>query len=96
MLTAYDYTTAGIIDAAGIDSILVGDSAANVMAGYENTLPITVDEMIYHAKSVVRAISHALVICDMPFGSYQTGTEDALRNAKDVVDNQIRLPKVVQ
>lgn len=81
MLTAYDYTTAGIIDAAGIDSILVGDSAANVMAGYENTLPITVDEMIYHAKSVVRAISHALVICDMPFGSYQTGTEDALRNA---------------
>ena len=81
MLTAYDYTTAGIIDAAGIDSILVGDSAANVMAGYENTLPITVDEMIYHAKSVVRAISHALVICDMPFGSYQAGTEDALRNA---------------
>lgn len=81
MLTAYDYMTAGIIDAAGIDSILVGDSAANVMAGYENTLPITVDEMIYHAKSVVRAVRHALVICDMPFGSYQTGTEDALRNA---------------
>lgn len=81
MLTAYDFTTAGIIDAAGIDSILIGDSASNVMAGNENTLPITLDEMIYHARSVKRAVSHALVVCDMPFGSYQTSREDALRNA---------------
>lgn len=81
MLTAYDYTTAGIIDRAGIDSILIGDSASNVMAGNETTLPITIDEMIYHARSVARAVKHALVICDMPFGSYQTGTTDALRNA---------------
>lgn len=81
MLTAYDYTTAGIIDRAGIDSILIGDSASNVMAGNETTLPITIDEMIYHARSVARAAKHALVLCDMPFGSYQTGTTDALRNA---------------
>lgn len=81
MLTAYDYTTAGLLDAAGLDSLLVGDSASNVMAGNETTLPITIDEMIYHARSVARAVSHALVICDMPFGSYQTGTADALRNA---------------
>lgn len=81
MLTAYDYTTAGIIDAAGIDSILIGDSASNVMAGNENTLPITVDQMIYHARSVARAVNHALVVCDMPFGSYQISREEALRNA---------------
>lgn len=81
MLTAYDFTTAGIIDSAGIDSILIGDSASNVMAGNANTLPITVDQMIYHAHSVTRAVNHALVVCDMPFGSYQTGREDALRNA---------------
>ena len=81
MLTAYDFTTAGIIDSAGIDSILIGDSASNVMAGNANTLPITVDQMIYHARSVTRAVNHALVVCDMPFGSYQTGREDALRNA---------------
>lgn len=81
MLTAYDFTTAGILDAAGVDSLLVGDSASNVMAGNETTLPITIDQMIYHARSVRRAVSHALVVCDMPFGSYQTGTTDALRNA---------------
>lgn len=81
MLTAYDFTTAGILDAAGVDSLLIGDSASNVMAGNETTLPITIDEMIYHARSVRRAVSHALVVCDMPFGSYQTGKEDALRNA---------------
>lgn len=81
MLTAYDYTTATILDAAGIDSLLIGDSASNVMAGNETTLPITIDEMIYHARSVARGVSHALVVCDMPFGSYQTGTTDALRNA---------------
>lgn len=81
MLTAYDFTTAGIIDAAGIDTILIGDSASNVMAGNADTLPITVDQMIYHARSVARACNHALVLCDMPFGSYQVCKEDALRNA---------------
>ena len=81
MLTAYDFTTAGIIDAAGIDSILIGDSASNVMAGNPDTLPITLDQMIYHARSVVRAVNHAMVICDMPFGSYQISREEALRNA---------------
>ena len=81
MLTAYDFTTAGIIDSAGIDSILIGDSASNVMAGNANTLPISVDEMIYHARSVTRAVNHALVVCDMPFGSYQISREEALRNA---------------
>ena len=81
MLTAYDFTTAGIIDAAGIDSILIGDSASNVMAGNADTLPITVDQMIYHARSVARAVNHALVVCDMPFGSYQISREEALRNA---------------
>lgn len=81
MLTAYDYTTAGIIDAAGIDSILIGDSASNVMAGNIDTLPITIDQMIYHARSVARAVNHALVVCDMPFGTYQISREDALRNA---------------
>lgn len=70
MLTAYDYTTARILDGAGIDVMLVGDSAANVMAGYETTVPMTVDEMIVYAASVVRGTRHALVICDMPFGSY--------------------------
>lgn len=81
MLTAYDYTTATIIDQAGIDSILIGDSSSNVMAGNPDTLAITVDQMIYHARSVARACQHALVICDMPFGSYQVSKEEALRNA---------------
>lgn len=79
MLTAYDYTMATLVDRAGIDTILVGDSASNVMAGNETTLPITIDQMIYHARSVARAVKHALVICDMPFGTYQICTEDALR-----------------
>ena len=81
MLTAYDYTTASIIDNAGIDGILVGDSASNVMAGNSDTLPITIDEMIYYARSVVRACSHCLVVCDMPFGSYQVSSEEGVKNA---------------
>lgn len=81
MLTSYDYTTASIVDAAGVDCILVGDSAANVMAGYVTTLPISIEQMIYHAQSVVRGVKRALVVCDMPFGSYQTGAKDAVRNA---------------
>ena len=81
MLTAYDYTLAKIIDNAGIDVILVGDSASNVMAGHETTLPITLDEMIYHASSVVRAVDRALVVVDMPFGSYQGNSKEALSSA---------------
>ena len=81
MLTSYDYTTAGIVDRAGIDGILIGDSASNVMAGNSTTLPMTVDQMIYHARSVVRAVKRALVVCDMPFGSYQTGRHDGVVNA---------------
>lgn len=81
MLTSYDFTTAGIVDGAGVDGILVGDSASNVMAGNATTLPITVDQMIYHAKSVVRAAKRALVVCDMPFGSYQADSFDGVRNA---------------
>ena len=81
MLTAYDYTLAKIIDGAGIDVILVGDSASNVMAGYETTLPITLDQMIYHAASVVRAVDRALVVVDMPFGSYQGNSLEALSSA---------------
>lgn len=81
MLTAYDYTTASIIDAAGVDCILIGDSASNVMAGNENTIPISVEQMIYHARAVARAASHALILCDMPFGSYQVSREEGVRNA---------------
>jgi 3-methyl-2-oxobutanoate hydroxymethyltransferase len=81
MLTAYDYTMAKIIDNAGIDVILVGDSASNVMAGHETTLPITLDQMIYHASSVVRATERALVVVDLPFGSYQSDPKEALRSA---------------
>lgn len=81
MLTGYDYSMAKIIDGAGIDVILVGDSASNVMAGHETTLPITLDEMIYHASSVVRAVERALVVVDMPFGSYQGDSKKALSNA---------------
>lgn len=83
MLTAYDYTTARILDEAGIDALLVGDSAANVMAGYETTVPMTVDEMIVYASSVVRSTNHALVICDMPFGSYT--------NPVQGVDNAVKI-----
>ncbi len=81
MLTAYDYTMAKIVDSAGIDVILVGDSASNVMAGHETTLPITLDQMIYHASGVVRAIERALVVVDLPFGSYQSDPKEALRSA---------------
>jgi len=81
MLTAYDYTMAKIIDHAGIDVILVGDSASNVMAGHETTLPITLEQMIYHASSVVRAIDRALVVVDLPFGSYQGNSKEALTSA---------------
>ena len=81
MLTAYDYTMAKIVDTAGVDVILVGDSASNVMAGHETTLPITLDQMIYHASSVVRATNRALVVVDLPFGSYQSDPKEALRSA---------------
>ncbi len=86
MLTAYDYTMARIIDGAGVDVILVGDSASNVMAGNYTTLPMTIDEMIYHARSVARATVRALLVCDMPFGSYQV-------NATEGVTNAIRIMK---
>lgn len=81
MLTSYDYTTAQIVDSAGMDVILVGDSASNVMAGNVTTLPITLDQMIYHAKAVVRACQRALVVCDMPFGSYQVNPTEGVTNA---------------
>ncbi len=81
MLTAYDYSFAKIIDAAGIDVILVGDSASNVMAGHETTLPITLDQMIYHASSVIRGVEHCLVVVDLPFGSYQSNSDIALASA---------------
>ncbi len=81
MLTAYDFTMAKIVDESGVDVILVGDSASNVMAGHETTLPITLDQMIYHASSVVRAINRALVVVDLPFGSYQSDSKEALRSA---------------
>ena len=81
MLTAYDFTLASLVDEAGVDVMLVGDSASNVVCGNQYTLPITVDEMIFLTRGVVRAAQHALVICDMPFGSYQISEEDAVRNA---------------
>ena len=81
MLTGYDFSMARIIDSAGVDVILVGDSASNVMAGHETTLPITLDQMIYHASSVVRAVNRALIVVDMPFGSYQGNSKEALSNA---------------
>ncbi|MFC5269512.1 3-methyl-2-oxobutanoate hydroxymethyltransferase [Adhaeribacter terreus] len=81
MLTAYDFSMATIFDEAGIDVLLVGDSASNVMAGHETTLPITLDQMIYHAQSVVRGIKRAFVVVDMPFGSYQGNSSEALRSA---------------
>src|SRR6266446_5931196 len=81
MITAYDYSFARIFDAAGVDAILVGDSASNVMAGHETTLPITLDQMIYHAASVVRAITRALVVVDLPFGSYQGNSKEALNSS---------------
>src|SRR4051812_31131620 len=81
MLTAYDYSFAGIFDAAGIDVILVGDSASNVMAGHETTLPITLDQIIYHASSVIRGVDRSLVVVDLPFGSYQSNSKEALASA---------------
>ena len=86
MLTSYDYSMAKIVDAAGLDVILVGDSAANVMAGYETTVPITLDMMIYHARSVVRAVERALVVVDLPFGTYQG-------NSKVALDSAVRIMK---
>src|ERR1043165_993081 len=86
MITAYDYSFAKIFDAAGIDILLVGDSASNVMAGHITTLPITLDQMIYHASSVVRAVQRALVVVDLPFGSYQG-------NSKTALDSTIRIMK---
>ena len=81
MLTAYDFTLAKIVDNAGVDVILVGDSASNVMAGYETTLPITLENMIYHASSVVRAAKRSLVVVDLPFGTYQGDSRKALRSS---------------
>ena len=81
MLTAYDYSIAKIVDEAGIDVVLVGDSASNVMAGHETTLPITLDQMIYHASAVIRAINRSLVVVDLPFGNYQGDSREALRSA---------------
>src|SRR6478609_8090622 len=81
MLTAYDYSTAMILDDAVIDVLLVGDSASNVMAGHETTLPITLDQMIYHASSVVRGVNRSLVVVDLPFGSYQSNSKEALFSA---------------
>ncbi len=85
MLTAYDFSMAKLVDAAGIDVILVGDSASNVMAGFETTLPITLDNMIYHAASVVRAVNRALVVVDMPFGTYQGNSIEALKSAIQIM-----------
>ena len=81
MVTSYDFTLAGIVDKSGIDVILVGDSASNIMAGHETTLPITLDQMIYHASSVIRAVKRALVVVDLPFGTYQSDSQAALESA---------------
>ena len=85
MLTAYDYTSARLLDAAGVDVLLVGDSASNVMAGHETTLPITLDQMIYHAQCVIRGIDRALVVVDLPFGAYQGNSKEALASAVRVM-----------
>ena len=85
MLTAYDYTFAKLLDIAGIDVLLVGDSASNVMAGHETTLPITLDQMIYHASSVIRGVTRALVVVDLPFGTYQSDPKKALRSATRIM-----------
>ena len=85
VLTAYDYTFAKLLDSAGIDVLLVGDSASNVMAGHETTLPITLDQMIYHASSVIRGVTRALVVVDLPFGTYQSDPKKALRSATRIM-----------
>jgi len=92
MLTAYDYTMARILDQAGIDILLVGDSASNVMAGHETTLPITLNEMIYHAAGVVRAVERCLVVVDMPFGSYQGNSREALTSAIRIMKESVATP----
>src|SRR3990167_9064288 len=86
MLTAYDYPLASLIDQAGIDMILVGDSVANVVLGLDSTTKVTMTEMLHHAKAVTRAVKHALVIGDMPFESYQVNTEEAVKNARRFID----------
>ena len=95
MLTAYDYTMAGIMDAAGIDVILVGDSAANVIAGYKTTVPMTLNDMIYHGKAVARAVERALVVVDLPFGSYQGNSKEAdavkLEGGAEIIDSVQRI-----
>mgnify|MGYP006264995789 FL=1 len=91
MLTAYDFSLARLVDGSGIDVILVGDSASNVMAGHETTVPITLDQMIYHAQSVVRAVNRALVVVDMPFGTYQSDSNNAL---KSVSYTHLTLPTI--
>ena len=85
MLTAYDYTFAKLLDSAGMDVLLVGDSASNVMAGHETTLPITLDQMIYHASSVIRGVTRALIVVDLPFGTYQSDPKKALRSATRIM-----------
>jgi 3-methyl-2-oxobutanoate hydroxymethyltransferase len=85
MLTAYDFQTAKLLDEAGIDGLLVGDSVGNVFCGYDTTLPVTLDQLIYHTKVVSRGVERAVVVCDLPFMSYQVGVEDALRNAGRVM-----------
>ena len=95
MLTSYDFTLAGIVDKSGIDVILVGDSASNIMAGHETTLPITLDQMIYHASSVIRAVERALVVVDLPFGTYQSDSqadlESAIRIMKESGSHAVKL-----
>jgi len=92
MITAYDYSMATIYDDAGIDVILVGDSASNVMAGHETTLPITLDQMIYHAQSVVRGVKRALVVVDLPFGTYQGDSKKALKSAIRIMKESVKIP----
>ena len=96
MLTAYDFNTARTIDEAGVDMILVGDSLGNVMLGYENTLAVTVDDMIHHGKAVCRGAKSAFVVVDMPFMSYQTSVEDAVRNAGRIMKETNRIKAIVQ
>ena len=91
MLTCYDYSMGRILDAAGIDVLLVGDSASNVIAGHETTLPITLDQMIYHASAVIRAASRAFVVVDLPFGSYQGNSTEALRSAIRIISGVSRM-----
>ena len=90
MLTAYDFSMARVVDQAGIDVILVGDSASNVMAGHETTLPITLDQMIYHASSVVRGVNRALVVVELPYGSYQRNSKEAFASTIRILTEKCR------